>query len=113
MRLIHRSGHACVLNSLALRLCGIGMDTEEPAGGSMERDPASGEPSGLLLEMNELVDRAVPPLDGRSLLRACAWPASASWRRASPPSSTPAIPTARQSGSFCGGCARKGTCRPA
>ena len=62
VRLIHRSGHACVLNSLALRLCGIDMATEEPAGGYLERDASSGEPSGLLLEMNELVERAVPPL---------------------------------------------------
>jgi len=67
VRLIHRSGHACVLNSPALRLCGIGMETEEPPGGYMERDPASGEPSGLLLEMNELVDRAVPPLSWEEL----------------------------------------------
>jgi hypothetical protein len=67
VRLIHRSGHACVLNSLALRLCGIGMETEEPLGGYMERDLATGEPSGLLLEMNELVDRAVPPLSREEL----------------------------------------------
>jgi hypothetical protein len=62
VRLIHRSGHACVLNSLALRLCGIDITTEEPPGGYMERDISSGEPNGLLLEMNELVERAVPPL---------------------------------------------------
>jgi hypothetical protein len=67
VRLIHRSGHGCVLNSLALRLCGIGVETEEPPGGRMERDLASGEPSGLLLEMNELVDRAVPPLSREEL----------------------------------------------
>jgi predicted amidohydrolase YtcJ len=68
VRLIHRSGHACVLNSLALRLCGIGMESEEPPGGYMERDPASGEPSGLLLEMNEVVDRAVPPLSWEEIV---------------------------------------------
>jgi hypothetical protein len=68
VRLIHRSGHACVLNSLALRLCGIGIDTEEPPGGCMERDPTSGEPSGLLVEMNELVDRVVPPLSWEELV---------------------------------------------
>ncbi len=62
VRLIHRSGHACVLNSLALRLCGIGSETEEPGGGCLERDLSTGEPTGLLLEMNELVERAVPPL---------------------------------------------------
>ncbi len=68
VRLIHRSGHGCVLNSLALRLCGIGMETEEPPGGYMERDPASGEPSGLLLGMNELVDRSVPALSWEELV---------------------------------------------
>jgi predicted amidohydrolase YtcJ len=67
VRLIHRSGHACVLNSLALRLCGISVETEEPPGSRMERDLASGEPNGLLLEMNELVDRAVPPLSREEL----------------------------------------------
>ena len=58
VRLIHRSGHACVLNSLALRLCGVDIATEEPPGGYLERDTSSGEPTGLLLEMNELVERA-------------------------------------------------------
>jgi predicted amidohydrolase YtcJ len=62
VRLIHRSGHACVLNSPALRLCGIDITTEEPPGGYLDRDTSSGEPTGLLLEMNELVERAVPPL---------------------------------------------------
>ncbi|MFQ5878900.1 MAG: amidohydrolase family protein, partial [Dehalococcoidia bacterium] len=62
VRLIHRSGHACVLNSLALRLCGIDISSEEPPGGYMERDRTTGEPTGLLLEMDEAVERAVPPL---------------------------------------------------
>jgi predicted amidohydrolase YtcJ len=67
VRLIHRSGHACVLNSLALRLAGIGLATEEPPGGYMERDLDSGEPTGLLLEMEEMVQRAVPPLADNEL----------------------------------------------
>jgi predicted amidohydrolase YtcJ len=67
VRLIHRSGHACVLNSLALRLCGIDIATEQPPGGYLERDTTSGEPTGLLLEMNELVERAVPPLSYEEL----------------------------------------------
>jgi len=62
VRLIHRTGHACVLNSVALRLCGIDITTEEPPGGYLERDTSSGEPTGLLLEMNEVIERAVPPL---------------------------------------------------
>lgn len=68
VRLIHRSGHACVLNSLALRLCGIDIATEEPPGGYLERDVSSGEPTGLLLEMNEVVERAVPPLSYEDLV---------------------------------------------
>lgn len=67
VRLIHRSGHACVLNSLAMRLCGIDIETEEPPGGFLERDASTGEPTGLLLEMNELVDRAVSPLADEEL----------------------------------------------
>src|SRR4030065_568905 len=61
VRLIHHSGHACVLNSPALRLCSIDITTEEPPGGHLDRDTSSGEPTGLLLEMNDLVDRARAP----------------------------------------------------
>lgn len=68
VRLIHRSGHASVLNSLAMRAAGIGIATEEPAGGYMERELATGEPSGFLLGMEQLIDGATPPLpyDGLS-----------------------------------------------
>jgi predicted amidohydrolase YtcJ len=67
VRLIHRSGHACVLNSLALSLAGITIATEEPPGGYLERDTTTGEPSGLLIEMNEIVDAVIPPLSGEEL----------------------------------------------
>jgi predicted amidohydrolase YtcJ len=50
--LFHRSSHACVLNSLALTLIGIGSDTEEPSGGIIDRDLESGEPNGILYEMS-------------------------------------------------------------
>ena len=36
--LSHRSLHACVLNSLALKLAGIGTETPEPPGATIERD---------------------------------------------------------------------------
>jgi predicted amidohydrolase YtcJ len=62
VRLIHRSGHASVLNSLALREAGIDIATEEPPGGALERDLASGEPTGVLLEMEQLVDGVVQPV---------------------------------------------------
>ena len=51
VRLDHRSGHAVVLNSAALRLAGIHRDTPDPPEGVIERDEATGEPTGLLLEM--------------------------------------------------------------
>jgi predicted amidohydrolase YtcJ len=49
--LIHRSMHACVLNSLAMQLVGIDVESEEPAGGMIERDLESGQPNGIFYEM--------------------------------------------------------------
>jgi predicted amidohydrolase YtcJ len=61
--LSHRSLHACVLNSLALELAGIGLETPEPPGGVIDRDPESGEPSGILFEMLGYIRETVlPPL---------------------------------------------------
>ncbi len=68
VRLVHRSGHALVLNSHALALAGITIASEEPSGGVIERRLSDGEPTGLLLEMNELVARAVPPLPRAELV---------------------------------------------
>lgn len=46
----HVSGHMSVVNSRGLELSGIGPGTDDPTGGRIERDPASGEPTGLLQE---------------------------------------------------------------
>ena len=46
----HRSGHASVLNSLALKAANIHRETPDPPGGVIERDPSTGEPTGVLLE---------------------------------------------------------------
>ena len=62
VKLSHRSGHACVLNSKAMELLGISSETEEPEGGMMERDLDTGEPNGLLFEMNTFVDGKIPSL---------------------------------------------------
>jgi predicted amidohydrolase YtcJ len=51
----HRSLHACVLNSLALQMLGINKETEEPSGGMIERDLDTGEPNGILYEMENYV----------------------------------------------------------
>ena len=56
VRLTHRSGHAVVLNSRALALAGIHRDTPDPAYGVIERNETTGEPTGLLLEMDDYLD---------------------------------------------------------
>lgn len=42
--------HALSLNSCALELAGITKKTPDPEGGSIEKDPDSGEPTGMLYE---------------------------------------------------------------
>lgn len=67
VKLSHRSGHACVLNSLALKLLSISGETPEPPGGIMERDLETGEPNGVLFEMNSYVEKSMPPLSEEEL----------------------------------------------
>ena len=61
VRLTHRSGHAVVLNSLALAAVGIGRETPDPPGGAIDRDE-HGEPTGLLLDMGAYLAGRVPRL---------------------------------------------------
>ncbi len=72
VRLAHRSGHACVLNSLALARVGISASTPEPEGGVIDRDWATGEPTGLLLEMDACLEERIPSLSESELLEAIA-----------------------------------------
>jgi predicted amidohydrolase YtcJ len=51
VRLDHRSGHATVLNGRALEMAGIDSSTPDPVEGVIDRDSATGEPTGLLFEM--------------------------------------------------------------
>jgi hypothetical protein len=67
VKLVHRSRHACVLNSLALSLVGISTDSPEPPGGMIDRDLDTGEPNGILFEMNSYIDKKVPPLSDDEL----------------------------------------------
>lgn len=54
-------GHAAWVNSVALRLAGIGRDTPDPEGGRIVRD-AQGEPTGVLVDKGkELVTSKMPP----------------------------------------------------
>jgi hypothetical protein len=57
----HVSGHMSVLNSKAIELAGISRDTPDPQGGRVDRNPDTGEPSGLLLETaQDLIQAALP-----------------------------------------------------
>lgn len=44
------SGHSSWANSLALELSGITADTPDPEAGEVQKDPETGEPTGILLE---------------------------------------------------------------
>jgi predicted amidohydrolase YtcJ len=55
-----RGGHACVVNSRALALAGITRDTPDPPGGVIERDPTTGDPSGVLRDVTSI--RAALPV---------------------------------------------------
>ncbi len=54
-------GHMILANSLALKLAGVTKDTPVPPGGQIVRDPATGEPTGILKDTAmDLVYARVP-----------------------------------------------------
>ncbi len=54
-------GHMTLANSLALKLAGVTKETPEPPGGVIVRDPATGEPTGVLKDAAEdLIARVIP-----------------------------------------------------
>ncbi len=69
VRLAHQSRHVHVLNSLALDQVGISRYTPDPPGGLIDRDLNSGEPTGILFEMNDFLSKRIPPLDESELNR--------------------------------------------
>ncbi len=56
-------GHVSVANSLALQIAKITAKTPDPPGGRIERDPQTGEPTGMLDEdaARNLVTNLIPP----------------------------------------------------
>ena len=63
-------GHSAWANSRALALAGINRDTPDPAGGRIERDPGTGEPTGTLRESAAaLVEKHVPELGPEDYIR--------------------------------------------
>lgn len=67
IKLTHCTGHAHVLNSLALKLTGISKETPDPEGGLIDRDIMTGEPTGLLYGMSDFLSKLIPPLDNHQL----------------------------------------------
>ena len=64
--LTKKDGHVIWVNSEALRRAGIDEDTPQPPGGVMERDPKTGELTGILKEeAMHLVCDAIPPLSAK------------------------------------------------
>ncbi|MEX2355868.1 MAG: amidohydrolase [Thermaerobacterales bacterium] len=62
--LIRVCGHAAVANSMALRMAGVNAATADPPGGQIDRDPQTGEPTGVLRERaTDLVRRHIPEDD--------------------------------------------------
>jgi len=55
-------GHSIWTNTLALARSGINTQTRNPPGGRIERDPDSGEPTGLIREALSLIENHIPPL---------------------------------------------------
>jgi predicted amidohydrolase YtcJ len=58
--MVRACGHSQWLNSQALAAAKITRDTPDPAGGKIDRDPACGEPTGMLRELRYLVEKVIP-----------------------------------------------------
>ncbi len=54
-------GHLAVANSAALNLAEISKDTADPDGGRLDRDPQTGEPTGVLRELAQTIVKALIP----------------------------------------------------
>ena len=67
-------GHLITLNIRALELAGITRETPDPPGGQIDRGP-DGEPTGILRDAGQLVERVIPPITEEvaleGLKRAC------------------------------------------
>ena len=55
-------GHIGLANSLALEAAGITADTPDPTGGQIDRDPETGEPTGILRDAGDLIRSAIPEI---------------------------------------------------
>lgn len=58
--LVRAGAHSAAANSLALKLAGVDRNTPDPKSGLIEHD-ATGEPSGIIRERQDIVERIIPP----------------------------------------------------
>jgi predicted amidohydrolase YtcJ len=72
VKLTHRSGHAHVLNSLALERVGITAETGDPPDGLIDRDLVTGQPTGILYGMGAYLSTHVPGMDDAEIERGVA-----------------------------------------
>ncbi|HEV8717718.1 MAG TPA: amidohydrolase [Candidatus Binatia bacterium] len=63
----HRTGHAAVLNSVGLRQAGIHRDFVPSGGGNIGRNALSGEPTGVVYELEQFLRTILPPLTANEL----------------------------------------------
>jgi predicted amidohydrolase YtcJ len=58
--MVRACGHSIWVNTGALEQAAITRDTPDPYGGQIDKDPASGEPTGLLREARDLIEDHIP-----------------------------------------------------
>ena len=72
LQIIHRTGHACILNSKALELCHINDFVYEPKGVFFNRNLDTGSLDGYIIGMNDEIDNFLinysNPIDENNLL---------------------------------------------
>ncbi|MCW4016566.1 MAG: amidohydrolase [Candidatus Bathyarchaeota archaeon] len=67
--LYHQCGRVCVVNSKALDLAGVTNKTFSPLGGTLEKDPKTGELTGILREnATDLVWKTIPEPSNQELI---------------------------------------------
>ncbi len=70
--LVRVCGHMCVVNSKSLEIADITARTVPPFGGQIDKDVATGEPTGILREnAMDLVWKVMPPPSDEELMDAC------------------------------------------